>query len=128
MVTYMTLDEANAKINTLYHDLDSFDDAASLAKTLTEDTGHLFIPIDRGGSHWPQFGVIMPPRIGEPVSISFNGDRYPCGHIASISKTMKVITTTDGRTFYRRRLSAAWINDGTWTLIAGHVSTLNESF
>jgi hypothetical protein len=99
-----------------------------LAASLTDQSGHQFIAIDRGDWHWPQYGVIAAPRIGDLVSISFNGDRYPCGRVKSISKTMKVITTTTGRTFYRRRLSAAWINDGTWTLIAGHISTLNESF
>ena len=124
----MTLDQASAVAKESFHDIESMEEATLLAAFLTDQSGHRFIAIDRGDWHWPQYGVIAAPRIGEPVSISFNGDRYPCGRIKSISKTMKVITTTNGRTFYRRKQSAAWINDGTWTLIAGHISTLNESF
>jgi hypothetical protein len=124
----MTLDQANAKIKEVFHDLASMEEASLLALSLTEQSGHDFIAIDRGDYHWPQYGVVAAPRIGDLVSISFNGDRHPCGQIKSISKTLKVITTTNGRTFYRRGKSAAWINDGTWTMIPGHVSSQNESF
>lgn len=124
----MTLDQANAKIKEVFHDIESMEAATLLAASLTDLSGHHFIAIDRGDWHWPQFGVIPAPRVGEPVSISFNGDRYPCGRIKSISTSLRVITTTDGRTFYRKRQSAAWVNDKTWTMIPGHISEKNPSF
>ena len=124
----MNLDQANAIAKESFHDLKSFEGACLLALSLSEETGIDYIGIDRGEWVWPQYGVILAPRIGEPVSISFNGDRYPCGRIKSISKSLKLITTTTGKKFYRRRLTGSWISDGTWTLVSGHVSARNESF
>ena len=124
----MTLDEANAIAKESFHDLKSFEGACLLAVSLSEESGLNYIGIDRGEWVWPQYGVILAPRVGEDVSYTFNGDCYPCGRIKSISKSLKLITTTTGHKFYRRRLTGSWINGDTWTLISGHVSKLNPSF
>lgn len=124
----MTFEQAQAAAKESFHDLDSLEDANFLALSLTNQSGHDFIAVDRSDTHWPRYGVILAPCVGELVSIRFNGDSYPCGQIKSISKTLKVITTTNGRTFYRRRLTGSWINDGTWVMVAGHVSERNPSF
>jgi hypothetical protein len=124
----MTLDEANTIAKESFHDLKSFEGACLLALSLSEESGLDYIGIDRGEWVWPQYGVILAPRVGEDVSYTFNGDYYPCGQIKSISKSLKLVTTTTGRKFYRRRLTGSWINDNTWTLISGYVSKRNPSF
>lgn len=109
------------------NDLDTLDFAREIAQQATELTGDLHIAIYRE-SVLPHCDIIRSPKVGDPVSYAFNGDSYPCGHIASISKSLKVVTTSTGRKFYRRKESGAWINAGTWTLVHGHVETRNPHF
>lgn len=69
------------------------------------------------------------PKVGDEVSMTFNGDCYPCGTIARISPTLKVITTTDGKKFYRKGDdSGCWKYSGTFSLTPGHISRLNPEF
>jgi hypothetical protein len=110
------------------HDFVSMDHAAQIAKSATECTGKLHLPVDSGSGVWPRFDVIEAPAIGEAVSYGFNGDYYPCGHIKSISESFRVITTTGGQKFYRRRESATWKFKGIWSLVDGHRKELNPSF
>jgi hypothetical protein len=84
--------------------------------------------VDRGTSVYPRYAVIRKPQVGDDVSYAFNGDYYPDGQIASISKSMKVITTTNGHKFYRRKESGSWVMNGTWTLVNGHIDRRNPSF
>ena len=88
----------------------------------------LYIGIDRGQYNSPRFDVVRCPQVGEDVSYAFNGDSYPCGQVAKISDSLKVITTTTGERFYRRRETGSWLKDGTWSLVLGHHDLRNPSF
>jgi hypothetical protein len=105
----------------------SFEHAAELAAAETQATGKLHIACDRGECCSPRYHVAPVPVIGEEVSYAFNGDYYPCGVITTISKTLKKITTSEGRVFYRRRNTDVW-KDGPWCLVNGHINRLNPEF
>lgn len=99
--------------------------ATTVAKDATEKTGRLHISVDRGEYISPRFDVIEVPKIGDEVSYAFNGDSYPDGVITKMSESMRVITTTSGRKFWRQRNSGRWVSDKTWSLVRGHVETRN---
>jgi hypothetical protein len=109
-------------------DINSMDDAGKLAQSATEVTGKLYLPVDAGSGVWPRFDVIEAPAVGDEVSYAFNGDYYPCGTIKSISASFRLITTTEGQKFYRRRESACWKYNGVWSMVDGHREELNPSF
>lgn len=110
-------------------DLVSYSQAGDIAEQLTRDTGKLHLPCDYGDARRPQFEVVKVPVVGEPCSKGFNGDRYPCGYIKSVSASGRVVVTDGGLKFYRRGKTAAWVQEGgTWGLIQGHVSTYNREF
>ena len=110
------------------HDFKSMDQASEIAKSATEVTGKLYLPVDAGSGVWPRFDVIEAPAVGDEVSYAFNGDYYPCGTIKSISASFRLITTTEGQKFYRRRESACWKYNGVWSMVDGHRKELNPSF
>lgn len=111
------------------HDLETFEDAEGLAVSATSLTGRIHIATDSGTHYAPRFDVIELPAVGEPCSYAFNGDATPDGHIARISgQNFRVITTTTGRRYFRRKLSGSWINEGTWSLVLGHINERNPSF
>lgn len=83
---------------------------------------------DQGPNVWPRFQIITPPAVGDEVSYGFNGDYYPDGVVVSVSKSLKVVKTSTGNAYYRRRESSAWLRNKTWGLVAGHVSRRNPSF
>ncbi len=87
--------------------------------------GEVFIGVDNGESVSPRYDVVKAPKIGDEVSMAFNGDSYPQGKIASISKSYKVITLDNGKRFYRRRETGSWVYDKTWSLIPGKLHTQN---
>jgi hypothetical protein len=110
------------------HDIKSVEHSAELAESAHKATGKTYLPVDAGSGVWPRFDVIEAPAVGDDVSYAFNGDYYPCGQIKSISASFRMITTTDGQKFYRRRQSANWIYNGVWALVDGHRSELNPHF
>lgn len=110
------------------HDIESVEHAAEIAESAKKVTGKTYLPIDSGKGVWPRFDVIEAPEVGEPVSYGFNGDYYPCGHIKSISANFRLIVTTAGQKFYRRRQSANWVHGKIWSLVNGHRSEMNPSF
>lgn len=110
------------------HDIESLEHAGEIAASATEATGKLHLPVDSGSGVWPRFDVIEAPMVGDNVSYAFNGDYYPCGQIKSISASFRLITTTEGQKFYRRKQSANWKYSGVWSLVDGHHSELNPSF
>ena len=109
-------------------DFKSLDDAQRIADSATKLTGRLYIATDAGEWVSPRYDVVEAPAVGDEVSYAFNGDYYPCGVITSISKSLKLITTSTGRKFYRRRQSSAWLNNGMWSLVPGHIRRLNPEF
>jgi hypothetical protein len=115
------------------NDLGSFAEATELAAEInslpeTSLAGATYIPTDAGPNCSPRFDVILAPKIGDPISYSFNGDSYPDGEIVKISGSLRIVTSSSGRRYYRRRLTGSWINNNCWSMRAGHHSELNPSF
>lgn len=110
------------------NDWKTLDRAVEIAAQLTQALGRLFIGTDAGPSVSPRYDVIEMPKLGDKVSKAFNGDYYPEGEITKVSKSLTRIETSTGAVFYRRKLSGAWINNGTWSLVPGHVFRTNPCF
>jgi hypothetical protein len=117
-------DESERRTAESRWDWKTFEAAQEVAAAL----GQGYIATDAGHGVSPRYDVIELPKVGDKVSYAFNGDYYPCGEIASISKTLKCITTTEGRKFYRVRQTGCWKSDGTWSLVSGHISKQNPEF
>lgn len=109
------------------HDFNSLQDAQDVVIAF-EGTGVVLMATDAGEWCSPRFDIIEAPKVGDAISYAYNGDYYPCGHIATISKTMKRIVSTEGHIFTRRRLTGAWLRDGMWTMVSGHVNKWNPEF
>ena len=109
-------------------DFDSIEDAQRIADSATKLTGRLHIATDAGEWVSPRFDVVEAPVVGAEVSYAFNGDYYPCGVITAISKSLKLVTTSTGRKFYRRRETGSWVNNGMWSLVSGHHNRRNPEF
>lgn len=110
-------------------DVSSYDNAVEIAASLTERTGKLHLGVDRGEYVWPRFDVIeFDVKAGTEVSMGFNGDYYPQGTVKRVSKDYRIVTLDNGKRFFRRRLTAAWVNEGTWSLIPGVKDERNPSF
>ena len=106
------------------NDWKSFEAAKEIAAVLGSD----YIATDAGEYVYPRYDVVELPKLGQDCSYTFNGDYYPCGKIASISKSLKVIKTTDGSKFYRVRETSCWKLNGTWALVQGHINKRNPEF
>lgn len=106
------------------HDWTSKEQVDNLALDLTERFDKVFIGVDNGGSISPRFDIIEAPKVGDMVSMGFNGDCYPVGVITAISASMKVITAGDKR-FYRRKESGVWKFSKTWSMIKGEHNDRN---
>lgn len=104
--------------------------ADAVAHGATKLTGKLHVAIDNGNCVYPRYDVIEAPAAGDKVSYSFNGDSYPDGEITSVTAhTLRVIKTSTGSTYYRRRASDTWVKKGgTWALVQGHIDERNPSF
>lgn len=113
---------------TTRHDWLSYDAACELAARVSFAMGELYIGIDNGENIYPRYDIIRAPQVGDEVSYSFNGDTYPDGKIASISESLRVISTDTGNVYYRRKLSGAWKRHKTWTLVRGHITERNPHF
>ena len=73
------------------------------------------------------YSIARAPVIGDLVSMSFNGDSYPCGTIAKISKSLRRVETNEGKVFYRKQETGRWLQGG-WALINGHIREQNPHF
>lgn len=95
----------------------------------SQDSGK-YIAIDSGEHVSPRYDVIVRPMVGDKVSYSFNGDTYPDGTITKITgQNFRIITTSTGSVYYRRKLSGCWKKKGgTWNLVLGHRNERNPSF
>lgn len=106
------------------NDWHTFEAAKEVAAALGPD----YIATDAGQWVSPRYDVIDLPKVGAKVSYAFNGDYYPCGEIVSISKSLKLIVTSEGQKFYRVRETGCWKYNRTWSLVPGHVSKQNPEF
>lgn len=110
------------------NDMKNMDEAELIAERACELTGEKYVAVDQGAHHYPRYDVVRAPHVGDEVSYAFNGDYYPAGKVAKISDSLRVVTLEGGRKFYRRRQTGSWINNGTWSLIQGHVDRRNPHF
>lgn len=112
------------------HSFKTFEDAVGAATAANREDGEgYWLPVDRGRSVWPRYAVYATPRVGDPISYAFNGDYRPDGYIRRISPTMKAITSTTGRRYFRRgENGGAWIHAGQWSMVAGHIDERNPNF
>lgn len=109
-------------------DAESFEEACTWAKYMTAMSGTTYLGYDNGDSVSPRYGVIEAPKVGDPVSYTFNGDSYPCGYITRITNGWRVYTDS-GKTFNRWRNGSGWrMVGGTWWMVGGHVSERNPHF
>ncbi len=109
-------------------DWKSYEHVCNIARLLEATTAKKFLGIDNGSHHTPRYDVIEPPKVGDEVSYSFNGDTYPDGVIVKITPTYQ-ITTDTGHRYLRRKNSGSWLRTGgTWSLIPGHIYEQNPSF
>lgn len=106
-------------------DFRTFEDARSMAAYLTALTGTTYLPADEGSGVWPRYRVVQPPKVGDAVSRSFNGDSYPCGTITKVTPSWQVTTST-GAKFRRYKETGGWreAGRGFW-LVAGHHDETN---
>ena len=124
----MTPDHATAhkaSKNESRWDWKNLEAAQAVAKAATEFHGVLYIATDAGSHVSPRYDVQKAPRVGDEISYSFNGDTYPDGTIKSISASLKVVTSTSGRRYYRRGQTGSWVLDGTWSMVVGHRNERN---
>jgi hypothetical protein len=81
------------------------------------------LPIDAGANTWPRYDIIVGFAVGQDVSMAINGDYYPIGKVTAISASHRIVTTQepDGkvRRFYRRKNTASWKHDRSFTLVPG---------
>lgn len=108
-------------------DWNSYEEVENIAKLASEFSGQKYLPVDCGEHVSPRFDIVKAPVIGEEVSQYFNGDSYPEGVVVKISESYKMITTSTGKKFYRRKLTGSWLSQG-WSLILGHHKELNPHF
>jgi hypothetical protein len=106
------------------HDFDTFEKAVVIAELATSAFGVRYIATDTNGT-LPRFDVIVCPQVGDKVSTGFNGDYTPEGEIVSISKSLKLIKTSTGSKFYRRKSTAQWIKNGFQSMVSGHIYERN---
>lgn len=109
-------------------DIASMAHAETVAAAASRYTGRRYIATDAGDHVSPRFDVIEAPAVGDAVSMGFNGDYYPCGTIIRISASLKVVTTSDGKTFTRRGNTGTWKYGRTWSMVPGHHEELNPHF
>ena len=96
-----------------------------LASELSEATGSLYVATDAGSGVSPRYDVIKAPAVGDAVSYAFNGDYYEDGEIVAVSSSLKVVTTSSGKKYYRKALTGRWLYSKTWTLVQGHRNEQN---
>jgi hypothetical protein len=109
-------------------DAESYGEACTWARYMTAMSGKTYLGYDQGSHHTPRFGVFETPKVGDPVSYSFNGDTYPCGVITKITPQWH-ITTSEGKKFRRPGTKAGFrMEGGTWSMVSGHIYEQIPSF
>jgi hypothetical protein len=109
-------------------DFDTREQADAMARYLTAMTGDAYLGVDEGPGTSPRYRIVKAPKVGDPVSMSFNGDTYPCGRIVKITPTW-IVTTDTGKKFRRWKETGGWREQGRgFWLVSGHIDELNPHF
>lgn len=103
------------------NDWTSFERVTEIAERLTAKYKKSYIAVQNG----TMFDVIVAPQVGDAISYAFNGDSTPDGHIVSISKSMKVITSSTGYRYYRFKKTGSWRRHHMWWMSYGHTYERN---
>jgi uncharacterized Fe-S cluster-containing radical SAM superfamily enzyme len=106
-------------------DIKSFDHAIEIAQNATNETGFTYLPVDKGEWTSPRYSITKAPMIGDKVSKAINGDSYIEGEIVAVSKSFRMVTTSSGKKFYRRKFSASWVYAQHFYLVQGHEEKRN---
>lgn len=110
------------------NDLKSFEQAEAIAAAASRnDSGRVFIATDSPNAY-PRFDVVEVPKVGDEVSMGFNGDYYPRGVVTKVSPDHRIVTTSDGQRFFRRRKTGVWLYRRMWALVSGHTRKWNPEF
>jgi hypothetical protein len=112
------------------NDIDSFMLAQVIADAATEFSGQTYLATDAGDHTSSRYDAKPAPVLGDDASMGFNGDYYPVGKIIAIGKTFRQIKVSGDRgviTFYRRKLSGAWLHKG-FSLVPGIINRWNPEF
>jgi hypothetical protein len=110
------------------HDFESFHEVAKICSDLARNAGEVFLPCDNGPSTSWRFTVCRPPKVGDAVSYTFNGDTTPDGHVTRITPSWTVVTSS-GKRYKRSRQTSTWRQTGgTWILTFGHHEERNPHF
>jgi hypothetical protein len=107
-------------------EIKSLEQATMIARDASVFTGQTYIPIDEGEYVSPRYSVMKSFHAGDDVSRGFNGYYYPEGYIVKI--TDRIITTSTGMKFYRKKLTSSWLYNRMWHLCSGHIYEQNPSF
>lgn len=116
--------------NTNNEEFVSYEEAVEFANAHTQETQSVWLPVDHGRGRYPQYEVIEAPKLGDLVSMGFNGDYYPEGEIVHISKTYHTIKTSTGKTFRRVKKTGSWKlpNGNPFCMVPGHRREWNREF
>lgn len=90
--------------------------------------GPRYVAVDHGRGCFPRFDVVPAFRPGDLVSRHLNGDTIPAGRVERVSSCGRVVKTTSGLVFWRRRKSTVWQYKRHWCLVHGHETTYNPHF
>jgi len=97
--------------------------------TLTANLkGEGYTVADNGLNVWPRFEVIEAPKVGDAVCAKLGGDLRSDGEIVSVSPSLKVIRTSTGSVYRRRRSSAVWLRDRHARMVIGEAARLDSEF
>ena len=82
-------------------DWKSFAEVEAIAKGANAlNDGNHYLPVDGGAWISPRYDIVIAPKVGDKVSYGFNGDYYPDGTIAKMSKSFKrVVSSTDNASY-----------------------------
>lgn len=108
------------------NDWPTLNHAEVVASELNAHAGELrYLATDAGPGQWPRYDVIEAPRAGDEISYAYNGDYYPDGEIVKVSDSLRVVYSSTGSKYWRRRATGTWLKDGMWCLVKGHRSERN---
>lgn len=109
-------------------DITSFEEVEAYVADLKAISDTNYIACDSGPNVSPRYSVSKMFRIGEEVSMSFNGDTYPVGKVARITKGLMVVTDK-GDKFNRYKKTGGWFKiQSPFCLVRGNMFEQNPHF
>lgn len=111
------------------NDIKTYAEACDIAAAASAVCDRRYMAADRGYGVSPRFDVIEAPHVGDPVSMTINGDYYPCGYITRVSTTGKRVETDTGEVFFQKmcggRPTGKWGQGKSLGMVRGHHDVRN---